>query len=139
MLLTTKGKGNQPKVLESSIAGSQRQRIKKSVWLEQTRLKVHFGLRLLFHQCIEQCVTRVTSALRHGAVVGLTVKASTSPCVHFTEGIKKKEEIKKRGMGMNQTTAKVLPGMRNQASVDCFARRMGLMQGLLTVTLCASM
>lgn len=53
--------------------------------------------------------------------------------------LKKKEEIKKRGMGMNQTAAKVLPGMRNRASVDCFARRMGLMQSLLTVTSCASM
>lgn len=32
-------------------------------------------------------------------MVGLTVKASTSPCVHFTEGIKKKRRNKKKRDG----------------------------------------
>ena len=95
---------------------------------------VHFGLRLLLYQCIELHVTHVTSALRHGAVLGLTAKvASTTLCVCFTEG------IKKRRMVMNQTAAKAILAMGNWALVDRFARRMGLMQILLTVTLFASM
>jgi len=54
---------------------------------------VHFGLRLLLYQCIELHVTHVTSALRHGAVLGLTAKvASTTLCVCFCRRNKKKKD-----------------------------------------------